>query len=538
MYETGNELGNKTENESKSTMESGVKRMEVAKQNNVKIILISTVIGILAGLVSVLYRISLTQAEHFSYQMYAFVNENKAFIPILFIGLALLAYGVGKLTKKYSLISGSGIPQVKAQITGYIEGSWISTLLAKFVGGTAAIVGGLSLGREGPSIQLGACVAQGVADKMTKNPSEKRIYLASGASAGLASAFNAPLAGVMFALEEIFKYFSPMVLLSTTIAAVAGDFVSKMVFGIDHVFDFNVTESIPIHHYWLFLVLGVLLGVSGVIYNVCLIRTQKLYNRMTKIKSEYKLMIPFITAGILGLLFPVVLCGGHSVIEELNMETSMLFLVAALLVKFLLSMVSFGSGAPGGIFFPLLVLGATLGAIFAQIIIPLVGLNEALFYNIIIISMAGYFAAIVRAPLTGIILMIEMTGSLSQLLPLIVTATVAYVVAEEMKNHPIYESLLENLLLSRGIHKQPMKRTKILLELVVQFNSLVENQALKDIVVPEKCLIVSIKRGEHDITPNGNTILKSGDYLTVLTSTHYEQEIREAIEAMCKERSH
>ena len=121
---------------------------------------------------------------------------------------------------------------------------------------------------------------------------------------------------------------------------------------------------------------------------------------------------------------------------------------------------------------------------------------------------------------------------------MIVTATVAYVVAEEMKNHPIYESLLENLLLSRGIHKQPMKRTKILLELVVQFNSLVENQALKDIVVPEKCLIVSIKRGEHDITPNGNTILKSGDYLTVLTSTHYEQEIREAIEAMCKERSH
>ncbi len=510
-----------------------IERHQPQETKNVKIILISALIGVLAGLVAVFYRYALTWAESASYAIYLFVGAHRVLIPVLFIGLSLLGYAVGVLTRKYPLISSSGIPQLKAQMSGYIEGRWLSTLFSKFLGGSVAIVAGLSLGREGPSIQLGSCVAEGIANKMTDDPAEKRIYLASGASAGLAGAFNAPLAGVMFALEEVFKYFSPMVLLSTMVAAVFADFVSKLFFGLDHVFAFEITQSVPVQYYWLFVVMGVLLGLSGVIYNVCLVKSQAIYKNMHRVPPQFRPVIPFLTAGVLGLTFPVVLCGGHSVIEELNIGTSVMFLLVALLVKFLFSMVSFGSGAPGGIFFPLLVLGATIGAIFAKAVIPMIGLDEVLFYNFIIIAMAGYFAAIVRAPLTGIILMVEMTGSLSQLLPLIVTSAVAYIVAEELKNKPVYESLLENLLRGLGVQKRSMKRTKILLETVVQFGSQVEGKMLKEINVPEKCLIISIKRGEHDITPNGNTQVKAGDYLTVLTSLDYELDIRARIEEMC-----
>lgn len=510
-----------------------IKTKATPSRNNTKIILISGIIGILAGLVSVLYRLLISQSEELSFTMYAFVRENIQYMPILFILLAILGYGVGVLVRKYSLISGSGIPQVKAQITGYIQGSWLSTLLAKLVGGCLAVIGGLSLGREGPSIQLGSCVAEGVANKMTNSASEKRIYLASGASAGLASAFNAPLAGVMFALEEIFKYFSPMVLLSTMVAAGVADFVSKLFFGFHPVFEYVIESSVPITYYWLFIILGILLGASGVLYNVCLIKTQKIYKKL-KIPQKYKTIIPFVMAGVLGLTFPIVLCGGHSIVLELNIQTSTMLLVTILIVKFIFSMISFGSGAPGGIFFPLLVLGSTIGAIFAQIIIPVLGLDEVLFYNFLIISMAGYFAAIVRAPLTGIVLMIEMTGTLSQLLPLIITSAVAYIVAEELKNKPVYESLLENLLTSRGIHKQE-KREKILLECVVHFGSMIENKKLKDVAIPEKCLIVSIKREDHDITPNGNTVVKAGDYLTILTSVQYEIDARQEVEKICCE---
>lgn len=514
-------------------MEKKIKSQEAPKQRNIKIILISSLIGILAGLVSVLYRYALTGAEEWAYKMYEFVGSNRQWIPVLFIGLAGVGVLIGKLTKKYWLISGSGIPQVKAQITGYIEGSWLSTLLAKFVGGSVAILAGLSLGREGPSIQLGACVGEGVANKTNSTLSEKRIYIASGASAGLAAAFNAPLAGVMFALEEIFKYFSPMVLLSTMVAAIVADFVSKLFFGINHVFEFTVTESIPIRFYWLFIVLGIVLGVSGVIYNKCLDWTQIAYKKLSFIDDKYKTVIPFVLAGILGLTFPVVLCGGHSIIMELNIESSILFLVVIFIVKFLFSMISFGSGAPGGIFFPLLVLGSTLGAIFAQIVIPVFGMNEVLFYNFVIIAMAGYFTAIVRAPLTGIILLVEMTGSLAQLLPLIITSAVAYIVAEELHNSPVYEMLLEKLLLSRGVHKKTGDQTKVLLELVVHHGCEMDGKTLLEIPVPEKCLIVSVKRGEHDITPSGATVIKAGDYLTVLTSKEYELDTRSHLEELC-----
>ena len=279
-----------------------------------------------------------------------------------------------------------------------------------------------------------------------------------------------------------------------------------------------------------------MLGFSGIIYNVCLIKTQELYKKLTCINTKFKIIIPFVLAGILGLTFPVALGGGHALITELNIEASISFLLIALLVKFIFSMISFGSGAPGGIFFPLLVLGSAIGAIFAKIIIPVFGLNPELFYNFIIIAMAGYFTAIVRAPLTGIILMIEMTGSLDQLLPLIITSALAYITAEHFQNKPIYESLLEKMLLNRGVHKESMKREKILIETVVQFGSAFENKTVKDIHVHEKCLIVSVMRGEHDITPNGNTVIKSGDFLTVLTSLKYETEVREQIEAFSMEK--
>ena len=508
---------------------------EKIRTNHLKLIMLSALIGILAGLVSVIYRYALTYAEEIATLMYDTIRSNLTLIPVLFMILCVLGIIIGKLVSKFSLISGSGIPQLKAEITGYLKNNWFSTLCAKFLGGVISIIGGLSLGREGPSIQLGASIANGVSKHINTNETEKRILLASGASAGLASAFNAPLAGVMFALEEIFKYFSTKVILSTMVAAICGDFVSKLFFGKGHVFHFNIVDSIPINYYWLFIIMGIVTGVLGVSYNVILIKTQEFYDLIQQKMGIYKMIIPFIIAGILGLVFPIVLGSGHHIINDLNLETSITFLIIILLIKFLFSMISFGSGAPGGIFFPLLILGAIVGAIFANIFIPLFNLNDLLFYNFIIIAMSAFFTAIVRAPMTGIILMIEMTGSLEQLLPLIVTSTVAYITAEKLHNEPIYESLLSKLLLKRGIHSESMKREKVLIEYIVNFDSIIENKKLKDINLDEKCLIISIRRGDHDITPNGNTIIKAGDLITVLTSEKYEVSVRENMEHLISE---
>jgi H+/Cl- antiporter ClcA len=503
------------------------------KLTKIPMLLKSILVGFAAGSVAVLFRLTLTYSEEFAFRMYDYVRSNARMTPIIIIGICLAGFFVGTLVSKNPMISGSGIPQVKGILMGYFKYSkgWAHTLCSKFIGGAVAILAGISLGREGPSIQLGACVAEGIGNKVGKSRLERRILMASGASAGLAAAFNAPLAGVIFALEEIFKYFSPMILLSTMSAAATADFVAKNIFGIKPIFQFDISTNIPLESYWILIILGIILGALGALYNYILIKTQNLYKKIKFLTVRTRVVIPFVTAVILGIAFPIVLGGGHRVIEELNLTKGMGFLLLIFAVKFLFSMISFGSGTPGGIFFPLLILGGTIGAVFGQFSIYYLGCDQSLFYNFIIIAMAGYFTAIVRAPITGVVLIMEMTGSFNHMLSLTLVAITAYIVAELLKSPPIYDSLLENLITKDQSEVEESSK-KVMVEIIVQHGSMLENQQVKKIQWPLRTLLVSVKRGEKELLPKGDTELKVGDYLYLLTDTNSEWRTREGLEEL------
>ena len=502
------------------------------EQNNLKLVLKSLLVGIITSFIVIIYRFALSYAEDFAFFIYNYIKRNIYLIPIWFIILIIFAFIIGKLIDKEPYISGSGIPQVKGIMGGYLKNRPFSILINKFIGGTLSIISGLSLGREGPSVQLGACMGDIMSKKLKSTRLERRLLISSGATAGLAAAFNAPLSGVLFSLEEIYKYFSPLVLLSTITSAIVSDFVSKHFFGLEPVFHFADTIPIPLENYWLLLILGILLGVFGAFYNCFTLKTQNLYNKL-KCSTSVKLMIPFLLAGIIGLLFPVVLCGGHAVLEELNLSTALTLLLVILIAKFLFSIISFGSGAPGGIFFPLLIIGGTFGAVFGYISINYLGINAELFNNFIILSMAGYFTAIVRAPITGIILITEMTGSFTHLLSLTIVSIIAYIVADFLKSAPIYDSLLENLLLKNNINDyHSHSNKKLIITNVVHFGSKIENTPLSSIKLPENTLIVSIKRGEDTIVPKGNTVIKAGDTILTMTDLKDEWKVRELIDSL------
>ncbi len=491
----------------------------------------SMLVGLFSGIVVVLYRIVLFHAEHISFRIYDMFRANIKLVPLLFLSLGILGYIVGILVSKFPMIGGSGIPQVKGIIMGYLEDNWFTTLVAKFLCGTLGIIGGLSLGREGPSIQLGACIAEGVGSKISKSKTEKKILIASGASAGLAAAFNAPIAGTMFALEEIFKYFSPIILISTMASAMIADLISKSIFGLRPIFNFNITSNIPLNGYWLICLMGVVLGLLGAFYNFATLKTQKLYKSISFLSPKTRPLVAFFFAGIFGLVFPLVLGGGHKIIDEINPSYGIYFLIVLLAIKFIFSMISFGSGAPGGIFFPLLVIGALIGAIFGNIATELLGFDQSLYFNFIILAMAGYFTAIVRAPMTGIILLVEMTGSFSHLLSLSIVCIIAYIVADILNSAPIYDSLLDNLIhKSKKPNFEPYK--KITIETVVHYGSFAEGKSLKELSLPKDCLLVSIRRHSADIIPNGNSILKAEDYLVFLTDIDKEALNRSFIEKL------
>lgn len=404
-------------------------------------------VGLVGGFVVLLYRVALTFAGDWLVKILSYMKGNPFRCVVWFLILAALAWIVGKLVKWEPMISGSGIPQVEGEIAGRLSQNWKRVLPAKFAGGFLCMLGGLSLGREGPSIQLGAMAGQGISRALGRGKREEKFLMTCGASAGLSAAFHAPLAGMMFAVEEIHKTFSIPILLPVMTASVTADYIASHILGLDPVFRFQITEYLPQNYYWLLILLGILVGVSGVFYNWGMLKAQELYRKIPFMKETGRLLIAFLTAGVLGIVMPWVLGSGSGLIVSLTQGEMVLgMVVLTLVMKFLFSAVSFGSGAPGGIFFPLLILGALIGAVFAMAGVEFLGLAPVYVNNFVLLGMTGFFTAIVRAPLTGIILLFEMSGSISQMLSLSIVSVTAYIVATLMRSEPIYDSLLKRIL--------------------------------------------------------------------------------------------
>lgn len=385
-------------------------------------------VGGIGGLLVLLYRLCLEEASKGLNRILDFIGRDPLRIAGWFAVLFVMAWTVSRLVRYEPMISGSGIPQLEGEMVGKLNQRWKRVIPAKFLGGFLCLLGGLALGREGPSIQLGAMAGKAVSQGLDRGKTEERFLLTCGASAGLSAAFHAPLAGVMFSLEEVHKNFSVSVLVSVMASSLTADFLSSTVLGVDSVFQFDILQALPQEYYWMILLLGVVLGATGAFYNWFTLKTQSVYRKMENVPMVVKMMIPFGCAGVLGLTVPELLGSGHALIEELTHTEMVLSTVLFILVgRFLFSAVSFGSGAPGGIFFPLLVIGGFIGGAFATAGVQFFGLDPSYVNNFVLLAMAGYFSAIVRAPLTGIILIFEMTGSLSQMLSLAIVSIVAYV---------------------------------------------------------------------------------------------------------------
>ncbi len=514
----------------------------ILQWNNIKLPLFfeSILAGLFSGGIVVLYRYLLSQAEIIREIVYTRAKDgNVAAIALGFLFLLAAGFVVAFIIKKVPMVKGSGIPQVKGVLLRQFNMEWGKELAAKFIGGVLALGAGLSLGREGPSIQLGAHAGMGIG-KLFKRPSVEQKYLITcGASAGLAAAFNAPLAGVMFSLEEMHKNFSPVILTSAMLSSLAADFVSRKFFGQQPVFNFTDVKALPLTYYIHLILLGVILGLFGVLFNKFLTLSQDLYEKLKFIKAQYRVFIPILTAGVLGFVLPEVLGGGHELIMTVGRENpGMLVLLILIIAKFLFTMMSYGSGAPGGIFLPLLVIGALTGKLYAIAGISFMGVDPQYSLNFVILAMAAYFTAIVKAPITGSILITEMTGSFSHLPGLMAISMTAYFTAELLKSKPVYDILLGRLLKSKGGSEfvgEEIKR--VLLEAAVSINSEAEHRKVSELAWPQQCLLVSIKRGENEIIPNGDTVLYSGDFITMLTSEAGAAKAKRKLQKICMEKA-
>lgn len=517
-----------------------------------KVLAQSLLIGLITGIVVVFYRILLGKVSNFREEMFVTLKSSPLIFTVAWFGLLLLAgYLLGILIEKFPMTKGSGIPQVQGLLVRKLKLNWLPELIGKFFGGIIGPGLGLSLGREGPSVQLGAEIGLGVSKIFKRHDLEEKYLVTSGASAGLSAAFNAPLAGVVFSLEELHRNFTPVILLCVMASSLVADFISKTFLGTNPAFAFAEMKTIPLDKYFHLIILGIIAGVMGAIFNYSILKAQDSYKSVKKIKTRYKAMFPFLLVGILGFILPDMLGGGHALVEKLNTQSfTISILLLFIVVKLVFTAICYGSGVPGGIFLPLLVIGALIGKTYGVIATDYFGTPEAYTVNFTILAMAAYFTAITRAPITGSILILEMTNSFDHLLGLIVVAIVAYVVVDLLNVKSIYDYLLERMLgedeernkreekqtkKSQKKKKMRHKEKKIIMEIPIAMGSTIAGKRVKDISWPEHCLIIGIKRGESEILPKGVTEILQGDTLIILTDEEYASDVNYGLVLMGQE---
>jgi CIC family chloride channel protein len=414
------------------------------QQQTLILALLSLIAGAFAGLVGACFRLALIQADMWRTQFVAWAHGEQQIGFVLVISLSCLATLIAAwLVRRFAhAASGSGIPHVEAVLNDELPPAPFSLIPVKFFGGLLAIGSGLALGREGPSVQMGADIAHLVGKLFGRPWKECRVLIAAGAGAGLATAFNAPIAGAIFVFEELERKFETNIAIAALGASATAIFVARLFLGTEPDFHDAILASIDLKAGWLCFVFGALAGVIGVLYNKTLLGTLRLMSRLRAWPIELRAGAIGLLVGAITWYFPEFVGGGDNITQSaLTWHGAVWTIPCIFLFRFGLGALSYSAGTPGGLFAPMLALGALFGLLFGllnQQIFPTYSIQPEAF---VIIGMAAFFTAVVRAPLTGIVLVVEMTGNFDMLLPILGGCFTAMMVPTVMRNEPIYDSL-------------------------------------------------------------------------------------------------
>ncbi len=489
----------------------------------------AALVGALAGITALAFRAALSLADTLRNNLIAWAHRFPGLgwiFPVL-LGMAGAAIAVFLVNRFAPEAGGSGIPHLEGVLQRFRTLDWKRVLPVKFLGGVIAIGSGMALGREGPTVQMGGATGDAISRLLKVSQRERLTLISAGAGAGLAAAFNAPLSGLVFVLEEVRRDFQPIVFGAAFVAAVISDIIARIgssqfpVFAVPS-YDMQPLSSLPV-----FAILGIFAGLLGVLYNRSLLSISALYK---KIPSKFTIPAAAATGAAIGLVgwFSPSLIGSGFGLSESALKGELILALVPLffLARFALNILSYATGAPGGIFAPLLGLGALLGLGIGEAAHNLVPAAAPIAAVFAVVGMAAMFTAIVRAPLTGIMLIIEMTGNYSQMLPLLVSCFCAYAVAESLRDTPIYEALLQrDLRQSSGVHAliEPT-----IMEFIIQPGAPFSDQQVRWLGLPPGCILVRISDGKHEWIPKADTILHPHMRLTAVIAP----EASEAIELL------
>ncbi|MFZ4597792.1 MAG: H(+)/Cl(-) exchange transporter ClcA [Terrimicrobiaceae bacterium] len=407
------------------------------------LVLGAAVVGAATGLVGVAFLFALKKGVSLHQSLVATMADAPpmlGWLAIALIGTLAAAVAAWLVERFAPTARGSGVPYVERILRTTEEPCHRGVMPVKFFGGILALSSGLILGREGPMVQMGAVIGEKIGRFFPGVPNAWRALMTAGAGAGLSTAFNAPVGGTLFILEEVQRRVTPLSFVLAATATVSATFVQRALFQAPRVFDVPHAPEVPAASIGFFLVFGLLIGVIGVAYNRLLLGLVALTGQWKRVPVPIRAGAIGALVATVGWLQPSAIGGGDEMTQSI-LSGSGTFLLGIALLRFFLGPLSYVAGTPGGLFAPIIALGALLGLGFGEFQIaiwpgaPLPGLAFA------IAGMAALFTATIRAPITGIVICLEMTGTYSLFYPMLAACLGAYLVPTLAKCPPIYDSL-------------------------------------------------------------------------------------------------
>ncbi len=414
-------------------------------------ILLSALIGISVGLVVSLFHVSIDWVllnkayiinkiwiwQHYKYLPYMLITSIMIFISVYMV-------------RKYAPdAAGSGIQNIEGVVGNKITMNSLRIVIVKFFGGILSIASEMAMGKEGPSVQIGGALAHIISKNFLLNKDNINVLIAAGAGAGLATAFNAPLAGILFVFEEMredIKY-TYIPVQSVVTASVMSIVTLRMMVGNNISIPVRGLIAPNVHELWIFVIFGLFFGLFGYMFNKYLIYFTTKMSQLDGWKFNFLILIIGASIGLLVYIYPYSVGQGYRAINAtLNGDLGLRALVALFAIRFLITMISYGTGAPGGIFAPMLALGTIFGVVFGIIANGLVPSLHVELLVFAVVGMSALFSATVRAPITGIILVAEMTSNFNLLMPLLITSLIAVLTVNALGGRAIYTILLEQTL--------------------------------------------------------------------------------------------
>lgn len=477
----------------------------------------SAITGVLTGALVFAFKIAAGLVVSLSTDIYGFVRANPIWLPILLLGAAALGLAVAFLLRLAPECRGGGIPTSIAIVRGLIEFKWLKSLLVLFSSALMTFLAGVPLSNDGPGVQMGTAVGRGTVRLLgKKNMAWDRYIMTGGACAGFAASIGAPLTGLFFAFEEAHRRFSPMLFMVAGISVVSGsmtmNFLCELAGISPAIFHLHINAVLPLKEYWIILLIGVLCGVAAMLFTrLYSLISDLLREKLTKVSPSLKLVIVFVAVALIGFSSSRFIGSGESLIEELIHGHGVWYILLLYFgVRALLLILSNASGAPGGLFFPTLVLGALLGALCARVFINLGFLGEEYYAVLLTVGMASFFSASARTPITALHFALEALGAEPNILAVTMGVAVSFLLIEIFGVPAFNETVLE----ARVEEENEGKTAQIIdTYLTVHSGSFAVGKEIRDVLWPPTCVILSVdKSPTHH---GGLTGISEGDVLHV-----------------------